>query len=90
MYKGSNVTPRILGVLTVGTGVLSMRICGRALTWLVQGVNRVTEDISGAILSLFAVTQSATGAKASERRGAMTDASLVILGWETATVTSSA
>ena len=63
------MTPKILGVLTVGTGVLSMRICGWALTWLVHRVNRVTEDLSGAILSLFAVAQSATGAKASERRG---------------------
>ena len=64
----SNVTPRILGVLSRGTGELLTVTCGWQLNWLVQGVKNVTEDLSGAMVSLLFRDQSWMGEKASETR----------------------
>jgi len=55
---GSKTTPRILGFLSKGTGELLMLTVGWQLYWLVQGVKRVTENLSGAIVSLFLWAQS--------------------------------
>ena len=88
--KGSKVTPKIFGFLSVGTGTLLMASWRLAPTWLVQGVKRVVEDLSGAIFILFALAQSSIGLKASESCGDITEASREMSGWETATVTSSA
>ena len=74
----------------MGTAALPIVICGEAFTWLVQGVKRVTEDLSGAMFIRFAHAQSATGAKASERSEETVEASREMSGCETATVTSSA
>jgi len=70
--------------------MLLIEMGGSALTWLVQGVKRVTEDFSGAMPILFSLAQSAMGMKESERRVAMEDASREMSGRVTAKVTSSA
>ena len=88
--KGSKVTPRIFGFLSVGTGMLLMASWRLAPTWLVQGVKRVVEDLSGAIFILLALAQSSIGLKAWESCEDITEASREMSGWETATVTSSA
>ena len=53
-------------------------------------MNRVTDDFSGAIVSLLSLAQSWMGAKASERMLEIGAASLVMSGWLTARVRSSA
>ena len=88
--KGSNVTPRILGFLLVGTGILMMEMTHLAFIWQVQGVKSVTDDFSGAMPLLFTLSKFVIGAKESERRVEMVDASREMSGRVTAMVTSSA
>ena len=53
----SYVTPRILGVCVCVRGVLLMVRCGMCWCSAFQFVSRVTVDLAGARLSLFAVHQ---------------------------------
>ena len=54
----SKVTPRILGVLLMGSGVLFSVTCGVMLSSLLYGVMRVSEDLFAETLSLFVLSQS--------------------------------
>ena len=61
-----------------------------ALTWLVQRVKRVTDDLSGAMPILLALAQLAKGAKTPDRSAEIEEASRERSGCDTAMVTSSA
>ena len=88
--RGSKVTRSILGFLLVGTGKPSMVSRGLTLTWLVQWVKRVTDDLSGAMPILLALPQSAMEAKVPDRSSEIDEASREMSGCDTAMVTSSA
>ena len=53
-------------------------------------MNRVTEDLSGAMRSLFVIDQSEMGVKSDWRRADRVDTLREMSGWETARVRSSA
>ena len=90
MNKGLRVTPNIFEVLFRGTSVLSRVTRGWAWFCLVHGVNRVTEDLSGAMRSLLVIDQSEMGVKSDWRRADRVDTLREMSGWETARVRSSA
>ena len=54
----SYVTPRILGVLLMGRGVLLSVMCGWVLYSLLYGVIKVMDDLFAETFNLFVISQS--------------------------------
>ena len=71
--SGSKVTPRILGLLSVGVVLPPIATAGTAFTWLVQAGKSVGDDLLGAMFILLFSAQSETGPKEHERRVEMVD-----------------